>query len=1108
MTPAWAVAGVVLLGTGVVYTLIGIKMQRLHTFLSAGFLASLGTAVLIIYIMVLPVSDAIQGAYLVAVVCTGLILGGAAIVFPEITEGLGCLLGGFCLSMWMLTLQEGGLLVPTGSKVVFIACFSVGAFAFYFSHWTRTYALIGCISFAGATAAVLGIDCFSRAGLKEFWAYIWALNNNLFPLGADTYPLTRGIRVELAATVLIFLAGIVSQLKLWRIIKERRIKKDAEKAEGQRHQREEDDAAGRQVEELNARERREWEAVYGDGERGFPSSPALPSDSGVGDMESEKVLRHSQGTTVSKSQVQTHTREVGNGPSEMDEIPLDGAPPAVPPKSQWRLSRLAAEVVMVQDEDQGQVTVRVARDDVPEVQADRTAETPDAGKVWVVGTDGEARLAAGQPKRTSKGSAVLSSPGIVPLPFRIPAADDRDVRNDDDRSSVATFAEDEERSVALGRKNSLAKRLSQGSVDLLRSLSQRSRRKTADKAELQSESWEELVGSRLDHRDDDGSVAATIDGMSSDGGDNDTIRDGERPRSIEISAELGAAPTMERREDANAPSAPDRGAGKERPTSNAETVATDILDVYETNGPAETTSPVSNTDEPTSQITPTKDTAEGDLSTSVSDEGAKKTKSVASVDSAPASITKARLPRALSRIAMSYRTNEWAKHLSNAELPEPQPLQLGDYSQESHQETTAEEEAAPLNMAELQQTAENAAPPPAAPRSASVMSNYPSTPSLPIQGLSRSDSRQSIASPTPEPPLRSVNPTAGVAVSPTTSYQNYANQFRNISSTSLNRRPSHLLAQPIAEENDGEQDSGPASPTQDGSTNSGPTVTGHSATPPERSTSSLSLSRPPVPGVVSYSSPQTLIGRREMLLRNKSQGSFTPEPFALPTIPSQPTSDAGSLYHYHPAAPGGTALLSPGGTSTIDLDDLPMSQRREVMRHSSLVHLAGGSSRPGSVTGFSAPPPAHAAPATAIPFDSHQPTRGGTHLPTPAAREAALANFRHSVSAELRAGTPVVPTGGGRETPTLLSAMAGGAGAGYAGLLLPTAGRDAEARQSIDAQRSYLLGQKEAEAQRREMDRLDKENSDRAFEERWRRGDMLEAHRDAMRRMQAGAKGS
>lgn len=120
-----------------------------------------------------PVSNAVQGGYLVAVFFTGAVFGGLSLVFREICEGLGCLLGGFCLSMWFLALKSGGLLTASAPKAGMIIAFAVGFYSLSFSHYTRSYGLIGCTSFAGATALVLGIDCYSRAGLKEFWLYIW-----------------------------------------------------------------------------------------------------------------------------------------------------------------------------------------------------------------------------------------------------------------------------------------------------------------------------------------------------------------------------------------------------------------------------------------------------------------------------------------------------------------------------------------------------------------------------------------------------------------------------------------------------------------------------------------------------------------------------------------------------------------------------------------------------------------------------------------------------------------------------------------------------------------------------------------------------------------------
>lgn len=127
-----------------------------------------------------PVSDAIQGAFFVAAIISGVVLGGLALVFSDLTDGLGCLLGGFCLSMWFLSVKEGGLIQSTMGRAIFIGCMSAAVFALSFSHYTRTYGLMGSIAFSGATITMLGIDCFSRAGWKEFWLYLWGrlLNSN------------------------------------------------------------------------------------------------------------------------------------------------------------------------------------------------------------------------------------------------------------------------------------------------------------------------------------------------------------------------------------------------------------------------------------------------------------------------------------------------------------------------------------------------------------------------------------------------------------------------------------------------------------------------------------------------------------------------------------------------------------------------------------------------------------------------------------------------------------------------------------------------------------------------------------------------------------------
>lgn len=145
----------------------------MQTFLSTALLMALGCEVLIFYLMHPPVPVAIQAAYLIAGVAGGLLLGGLSLIFKEVSEGFGCVLGGFCFAMWLLVLSPGGLITNKVGKIILIAVLCALGYATYISRFTRVYGLIVCTSFAGATAFVLGIDCFSRAGLKEFWLYIW-----------------------------------------------------------------------------------------------------------------------------------------------------------------------------------------------------------------------------------------------------------------------------------------------------------------------------------------------------------------------------------------------------------------------------------------------------------------------------------------------------------------------------------------------------------------------------------------------------------------------------------------------------------------------------------------------------------------------------------------------------------------------------------------------------------------------------------------------------------------------------------------------------------------------------------------------------------------------
>ncbi|KAI8627410.1 hypothetical protein F5Y19DRAFT_178038 [Xylariaceae sp. FL1651] len=1093
LTPGWGVAGAILLISGIAYTLIGIKNVWLHTFLSTAFLAGLSVAVLIVYVMVPPIRVGIEGAYVVAAVVTGVILGGAATVFREITEGLGCLLGGFCFAMWLLTLKAGGLLTTTPTKVVFISVFSLGSYAFYFSHYTRPYALMGLMSFAGATVTVIGIDCFSKAGLKEFWVYIWNLNGKLFPYGVDTYPLTKGIRVEIAVTVVFTIAGVISQLKLWRVIQEHRVKKAEEQAEEQRKRDEEEAILGRQIETQNARERRQWEIVYGDQP---PASSAGSRDSELKAVEDEKKA-HLDQTDVRRVSSNKHN-------SEMAELPASDIAVTLDPGNQ------AADRLMVANQhNDSRVTIRVASDESPAGNNDLASGPEPDEKVWIINGNSEARpissISTGSSPRLSK----APGPEITPLPFRIPDELDRN----DDRSSIATYADDDDRSLTLGKRasrESLAKRLSVSSGNFLRSPSQRSvrsqnsKRKTAEFGFSQpSQKWASSTENLAEsHRrsSDAQSIAATIDGMS--------LNDDRQDQSIHDESEQTCIPQVTTNSDSDTiginsklgkqvnngtqQEPPVRGSRLDiRPFSLAETVGTDILDPPALNTSSDTLPQQSSSNQGAGKT----ECANGnnnpiDTSTvEVASQSSRPPKSVTpSTTSASASFTKEQLPSALSRVALSYRTNEWAKHLSTAEMLPLEQLQLEKYFDQQDVVEQETEAAIPVNIQELQQTPEDGISATITTRSLSWVSNMPQAPSPVYRSASRASS---IASP---PPKRQVSSTLAILTSGNPDATTHANPVKAAQPVALNtnysfrgkgrRKPTEVYSQPILEEKGDDNLTIQQSASSDGTSDSSP-----NSSPPSPTEYG------PVPGVVSYSSPQTLLGRREMFLRNKSQSQLytTPRIQEHPQYSTRPASHLASSYSY--------TMTSPYMAQ--DADDLPLSQRKELMRQNSMLSINPISdpvrrSSTMNIPPTSTPHPIPTQPLTAesTNFDSHQPQRRST-LPSQALRDARLSNFRQSVAADLRAGIPVIANSG-RETPLHFSAST-------TSLLGPTNG-NIEVSRSIDQQRSILLSQREQEAQKREMERWEKERNDRAFVEMMQRGDFMDAHREALRRMQGNVK--
>lgn len=493
---------------------------------------------------------------------------------------------------------------------------SAGGYSLSFSHYTRTHGLIASIAFSGATAAILGIDCLARAGLKEFWLYLWALNDDIFPLNTDTYPVTKNMKAELAGIIIISVFSVVSQMRVWKMVKEHREKSAAQQLERQKDQDREEEALGRKIEDNFQKERAQWEAAYGG--KSLPESTtrsSIASPKGSTSIQEKEVYGNDSMEMVSMSKGGVKYSAGGDAPGSTT------------------------------------VTVSVLQDD--DIQQIDAQGNPVSKEVAEPSTD--------EKRNSVRQSMPPPPPAVVPLPFTIPTEEDGQTVNEDN-ASVSAVPESNHDADRVRRP--LSKRLS--TLSILRPRHSRDL----------SDSKQALID--VPHVEDDraSSVAATLD----DDHDIASLRqltpphspiDAEHERSIHDSA---LSKTVVNDETATTLGPEERKDG-----------ATNVQDPTVTTEPARPLPRQSLTmsTDPKKNDTSNKQSAHQDsrvrvdtLVASATSHSEDNTASQpAPAESHVGSLRDGALPDKLSRVAQSYRTNEWAKHLEAADRPSIEDLQ-------------------------------------------------------------------------------------------------------------------------------------------------------------------------------------------------------------------------------------------------------------------------------------------------------------------------------------------------------------------------------------------------------------------------------------------------
>ncbi|KAI0274746.1 hypothetical protein BC834DRAFT_839815 [Gloeopeniophorella convolvens] len=262
--PAFGVLGAVLILTGLPSAFLGHKNRWTSFFLIGFYTLALICFALIVKFGILhavnPPSRTLRGMFVLSSFVAGTAGGGITVFFWKATKYFIGAWGGLAFAWWIQCFRDGGLIRPIGIRwLMFIGCAVVG-FVLCTIPKIHYHVLLVATAFVGATSIMLGADCFSTAGLKEF--YVWNLGfRKLYPKFINNhieFPVSQTMQIELGLIGAITLMGIAVQFRILHVL-QRKLKEITE--EQKRREAQNDTKAAERFSRIEI-EKAEWEKEH------------------------------------------------------------------------------------------------------------------------------------------------------------------------------------------------------------------------------------------------------------------------------------------------------------------------------------------------------------------------------------------------------------------------------------------------------------------------------------------------------------------------------------------------------------------------------------------------------------------------------------------------------------------------------------------------------------------------------------------------------------------------------------------------------------------------------------------------------------------------------
>ncbi|KAI0931887.1 hypothetical protein AcW1_000833 [Taiwanofungus camphoratus] len=294
--PAFGVLGALLIITGLPSAFLGHKNRWTSFFLIGCYTLALVCFVLILRFGILqavnPPTKTVRGLFVLACGVAGIAGGGIAIFFWRGTKYFVGAWGGFVLALWIQSFRDGGLIRTIGLRWIMYICIGAAGFIMCTVPKMHYHILLVSTAFVGATAFILGIDCYTTGGLKEF--YIWNLGfMTLFPKFTNNgieFPISQTMEIEMGLIGAVSLMGIAVQFQILKVLQH---KLKEIKVESKRRHDEAEERAAQAFIDLE-REKEEWEREHptllkhGRNESGLSASPLLREKDDAGTPVDER----------------------------------------------------------------------------------------------------------------------------------------------------------------------------------------------------------------------------------------------------------------------------------------------------------------------------------------------------------------------------------------------------------------------------------------------------------------------------------------------------------------------------------------------------------------------------------------------------------------------------------------------------------------------------------------------------------------------------------------------------------------------------------------------------------------------------------------------------